>query len=106
MPPAPKRKPSGKSAKKGSAWITFFVIVLCLVTIAVKFGKVLHLPELGSLMPHTSSPAANLPPGAIFAENHYSPDENLESFDHDRLGEAQKSVDIAMYGFTDKYLAD
>src|SRR5215471_2050323 len=108
MPPAAQRSSSRKSSgskKKGSAWITFFVIVLCLVTLAVKFGKMIHLPDLRSLT-HTSSPATNLPPGAVFEENHYAPAENLERLDYDRLGEAQKSVDIAMYAFTDKYIAD
>src|SRR5260370_2689037 len=105
MPPVrPSKK---KTSSKGSAWVTFFVIVLCLVTLVAKFGKVLHLPDLAKLkMPSTSSEVASAPPGKIVSENHFAPDENLEQLDYDRLGEAQRCVGIAMYAFTDKYLTD
>ena len=46
------------------------------------------------------------PPGAIVSENHFSPAENLEQLDLERLERAQRSVDIAMYAFTDKYIAE
>jgi phosphatidylserine/phosphatidylglycerophosphate/cardiolipin synthase-like enzyme len=109
MPPQarPSKKKSGSS--KGSAWITFFVIVLCIVGLVARFGKMLHLPDLSKLkLPSmtSSSEVASAPPGKIVSENHFAPDENLEQLDYDRLGEAQRRVDIAMYAFTDKYLAD
>jgi phosphatidylserine/phosphatidylglycerophosphate/cardiolipin synthase-like enzyme len=44
--------------------------------------------------------------GSSSAEQHFSPSENLEQFDRDCLEQAQHSVDIAMYAFTDRYLAD
>src|SRR6059058_1171988 len=107
MPPHARqsRKTNGKS-NKGSAWITFFVIVLCIVGLVAKFGKVLHLPDLSKLAPNAKSELASAPPGKIVGENHFAPEENLEQLDYDRLGEAQRRVDIAMYAFTDKYLAD
>jgi phosphatidylserine/phosphatidylglycerophosphate/cardiolipin synthase-like enzyme len=40
------------------------------------------------------------------AGQHYSPSENLEQFDRERLDSAQRTVDIAMYAFTDRYLAE
>ena len=46
------------------------------------------------------------PPGQIVSENHLAPAEDLEQIDIDRLEGAQKSVDIAMYAFTDRRLAD
>ena len=46
------------------------------------------------------------PPGQIVSENHLAPAEDLEQIDVDRLEGAQKSVDIAMYAFTDRRLAD
>jgi len=46
------------------------------------------------------------PPGQIVSENHLAPAEDLEQIDLDRLEGAQKSVDIAMYAFTDRRLAD
>jgi len=84
------------------------VIVLCIVGLVAKFGKMLHLPDLSKLkMPiASSSEVASAPAGKIVSENHFAPDENLEQLDYDRLGDAQKRVDIAMYAFTDKYLAD
>jgi phosphatidylserine/phosphatidylglycerophosphate/cardiolipin synthase-like enzyme len=42
----------------------------------------------------------------VVSENHFSPDENLERLDAAQLGAAQRSLDIAMYAFTDKYLAE
>jgi len=107
MPPHARqsRKTNGKS-NKGSAWITFFVIVLCIVGLVAKFGKALHLPDLSKLAPNAKSEVASAPPGKIVGENHFAPEENLEQLDYDRLGEAQRRVDIAMYAFTDKYLAD
>ncbi len=40
------------------------------------------------------------------AEQHYSPFENLEQIDRERLDGAQHTVDIAMYAFTDRSLAE
>ena len=102
----PQARQSKKTSSRGSAWLTFFVIVLCIVTIVAKFGKMLHLPDLPKLAPSTKSEVSSAPPGKIVSENHFAPDENLEQLDYDRLGEAKKHVDVAMYAFTDKYLAD
>jgi phosphatidylserine/phosphatidylglycerophosphate/cardiolipin synthase-like enzyme len=110
MPPqARQSRQSKKPSSKGSAWVTFLVIVLCIVGLVARFGKMLHLPDLSKIsLPSTSRPSevASAPAGKIVSENHFAPDENLEQLDYDRLGEAQRRVDIAMYAFTDKYLAD
>ena len=45
-------------------------------------------------------------PGQVVSENHFSPGENLERLDLDRLQGARQSLDIAMYAFTDKYIAE
>ena len=39
-------------------------------------------------------------------EQHFSPAENLEQLDHERLERARHTIDIAMYAFTDRYLAE
>jgi phosphatidylserine/phosphatidylglycerophosphate/cardiolipin synthase-like enzyme len=39
-------------------------------------------------------------------EQHFSPSEDLEQLDHERLDRAQHTIDIAMYSFTDRYLAE
>jgi phosphatidylserine/phosphatidylglycerophosphate/cardiolipin synthase-like enzyme len=44
--------------------------------------------------------------GSGGAEQHYSPFENLEQIDWERLDRAQHAIDIAMYAFTDRYLAE
>ena len=44
--------------------------------------------------------------GSAGAEQHFSPFENLEQIDRERLDSAQHTVDIAMYAFTDRYLAE
>lgn len=43
--------------------------------------------------------------GTVAAEDHFSPGEDIERIDVARLKKAQSSVDIAMYAFTDQYLA-
>lgn len=45
-------------------------------------------------------------PGQIVTEDHFAPGEDLEAIDLDRLAGAQKTLDIAMYAFTDRALAD
>jgi len=65
---------------------------------AAVYNKYLRNPE--------SRPLDTAPPGTVVSENHFSPAENLEQLDLDRLERAQRSVDIAMYAFTDKYLAE
>lgn len=44
--------------------------------------------------------------GASVAEDHFSPLEDIERIDVARLDQAKSSVDIAMYAFTDRYIAD
>src|SRR5256885_13140473 len=92
-----------KSSSKGSAWVTFFVIVLCIVMLVARFGKMLHLPDFSKLnLPTTSRPseAASAPPGKMVRENHFAPDENLEQLDYDRLGEAQRRGGTALFPLT------
>jgi phosphatidylserine/phosphatidylglycerophosphate/cardiolipin synthase-like enzyme len=55
-----------------------------------------HLPDL------TQGAEA----GSVMAEDHFSPTEDLERIDFTRLDQAKSSVDVAMYAFTDRYLAD
>ena len=45
-------------------------------------------------------------PGQTISENHLSPAEDLEQVDLDRLEGAKKSIDAAMYSFTDRALAE
>ncbi|HEX8927169.1 MAG TPA: phospholipase D-like domain-containing protein [Terriglobales bacterium] len=44
--------------------------------------------------------------GSTTAEDHFSPFENLEQIDRQHLLSAQHTLDIAMYAFTDQYLAE
>jgi phosphatidylserine/phosphatidylglycerophosphate/cardiolipin synthase-like enzyme len=44
--------------------------------------------------------------GTVADEDHYSPEENLEQLDLAQIDSAQRSLDISMYAFTDKYLAE
>ena len=53
-----------------------------------------------------SRPLDEARPGQVASENHFSPGENLERLDVERLQSAQRSLDIAMYAFTDKYIAE
>jgi phosphatidylserine/phosphatidylglycerophosphate/cardiolipin synthase-like enzyme len=67
------------------------------------------------LLQHMQSrtPVAHLPDlthgaeaGSVVAEDHFSPTEDIERIDFARIDQAKSSVDIAMYAFTDRYLAE
>lgn len=62
----------------------------------------------GSLLPATSIPALvqGAEPGPQTAEDHFSPAENLEQIDVARIRETTHTLDIAMFAFTDTYLAE
>jgi phosphatidylserine/phosphatidylglycerophosphate/cardiolipin synthase-like enzyme len=77
------------------------VLVLAAIAIAlvgvIKWEATLRLPAVEKF------PPANV---RIVTENHLSPREDLERLDVARLDAAQKSVDVAMYAFTDRVLAE
>jgi phosphatidylserine/phosphatidylglycerophosphate/cardiolipin synthase-like enzyme len=50
----------------------------------------------------SAAPAA----GKIESENHYAPAEDLERLDAEQIDRAQHTLDIAMYAFTDRWLAE
>ncbi len=60
----------------------------------------------GSLRYNTPALVSGAEPGPQTAEEHFSPSENLEQIDVARIREAQHTLDIAMYAFTDKYIAE
>ncbi len=61
--------------------------------------------------PNASAPASSparirTASGVVLAENHFAPAEDLERLDVEHLEKAEHTVDVAMYAFTDKYLAE
>jgi len=44
--------------------------------------------------------------GATTSENHYAPAQDLERLDVQEIDRARHTIDIAMYAFTDRYIAD
>jgi len=76
-------------------------------------GAVVSLLALGALLAmwqFRPQPKVEVQPLAVGvrlqSENHYSPAENLERLDVEQLEKAQRSVDVAMYAFTDKFVAE
>ena len=84
-------------AKKSSSsgWL---VIVLILIALAAVWYQ--------RQRRQSSYRIESAPAGQVVSENHLSPGENLEQIDLDRLEHAQRTLDIAMYAFTDRRLAD
>ena len=82
----------------------FFMIVIPGILLAggARAGA-WSLPGAGNFSscsrPVTSSPESLL-------GEHYSPEENLESIDVDLIDHARESLEIAMYAFTDRPIAD
>jgi len=73
-------------------------IVLVVIALAVLFHFCNQL--------HFGGRVDDAKPAAIIAEDHFSPPEDLEHIDLYRLEHARLSMDVAMYSFTDKPLAD
>ncbi len=75
------------------------------VTIVVVAVAVTFLYQYRRSAPASFTPRAAVAEGAGAAE-FFSPDENLERLDVEQLNRARRSIDIAMYAFTDKYIAE
>lgn len=89
-------------ARRSPGILTILVILL---VAAAGYWK--SRPEAEAAPAPRAAGAARLPgAGAAGGENHFSPAENLERLDAGALGRAQRSVDIAMYAFTDQFLAE
>ncbi len=76
--------------------VAMFVLAMALVSV-IKWESSVRLPSVQPL------PPANV---RVVTENHFAPSEDLERLDIGRLSSAQKSVDVAMYAFTDRLLAE
>ena len=59
----------------------------------------------GGRTPGCPSPRGQSFPGGYLGE-HYSPEENLEAIDVAMIDRAKKTIDIAMFAFTDRAIAD
>jgi phosphatidylserine/phosphatidylglycerophosphate/cardiolipin synthase-like enzyme len=75
--------------------------LLSLMTV-VAFAVFLYLQVRSRPEVHVSAEAN----GAVHSENHFAPAEDLERFDVQEINRAQRTIDIAMYAFTDRYIAE
>ena len=80
-----------------SVWLTILLLV----------GAVLVLQRIQNktTATHFQELTSGAEAGSVVAEDHFSPTEDIERIDMARLEKAHSSVDIAMYAFTDRYLA-
>lgn len=88
-------------------YLVKIVIVLLLISWAWRYGRetVDRWMENGPVISHFSAPltAGSLP--ALLSGEHFSSAENLERLDYEGIRRAHRSIDIAMYAFTDRRLA-
>jgi phosphatidylserine/phosphatidylglycerophosphate/cardiolipin synthase-like enzyme len=77
--------------------IVWFAIVL-LVGAALWYAQRPH-----PLLPRPEPGSGN---SAVVEENHFSPQEDLERIDVAQIDGARRSLDVAMFAFTDRYVAD
>lgn len=85
-----------------------FTTAIVVVMLAFVWLQSRRTHHNGSLLPKASMPALiqGAESGPQTAEDHFSPGENLEQIDVARIREAKHTLDIAMYAFTDRYLAE
>ncbi len=81
----------------GFARLVGIVIVAIAVTLIYQYRRALPLTSF------TPQPGQ---PETAGARDYFSPAENLERLDVDQLNRAQRTIDIAMYAFTDRYIAE
>jgi phosphatidylserine/phosphatidylglycerophosphate/cardiolipin synthase-like enzyme len=87
------RKRSGSS---GHSWVIFILLIILL-------GMAYYIQQMKRAAGYRIEHA---PAGKVVSEEHLAPAENLEQIDLDRLGEARRTIDMAMYAFTDQHLAN
>jgi len=86
-------------ARPSDTWIPIAVVVVLGLAALLLFRQFRGHPQPGQAIDDAK-------PGQIILEDHFSPPEDLEHLDLYRMEHARLSMDIAMYSFTDKYLAD
>jgi phosphatidylserine/phosphatidylglycerophosphate/cardiolipin synthase-like enzyme len=86
--------------KSPSSSLIFTIILL--IAAAFLLSRAQNKPATTHLEELTRGAEA----GATVAEDHFSPTEDLERIDVARLEAAKSSIDIAMYAFTDRYIAE
>ena len=80
------------------------VALLLLSTLRTRFLHFIHLDE--TALPETQSNQKNSGAAAVSDSERFSPDSNLEVLDIAQLRKARSTIDIAMYAFTDRRLAE
>ncbi len=83
--------------------VSGFARLIGIVVVAI--GVTLVYQYRGGSPAPSFTPVAGQPETAG-ARDYFSPDDNLERLDLDQLNRAQRTIDIAMYAFTDRYLAE
>src|SRR5260370_42455998 len=73
-----------------------------MVLVVIALGVLFHFRN----QIHFGGRVDDAKPAAIIAEDHFSPPEDLEHIDLYRLEHARLSMEVAMYSFTEKPLAD
>lgn len=78
-----------------------------LFTLVLLAAAVFYVQHLQNRRPaaHVEDLTRAAEAGTPVAEDHFSPPEDLERIDVARLDQATASLDIAMYAFTDRYIA-
>jgi phosphatidylserine/phosphatidylglycerophosphate/cardiolipin synthase-like enzyme len=71
-------------------------------------AEVIYYRQHGHLWPQAEPPLIQgaTESGAAVNEDHFSPAEDLESLDAAQIDHARRTLDVAMFAFTDRYLAD
>ncbi len=88
------------TARNSSSPVKAILVIVVVLASSVVFSQSTQSESGFHLLRGTSQA------GVAEAEEHYSPFENLEQLDRERLEGAQHTVDIAMYAFTDYRLAE
>ncbi len=84
--------------------LIFAILLLCVAR--TRFVRPLH-PGGPAAAAAKSAVETGADPGTTgMPQEHFSPNENLESFDIAQIEKAHSSIDIAMYAFTDRALAE
>jgi phosphatidylserine/phosphatidylglycerophosphate/cardiolipin synthase-like enzyme len=102
-------------ARPTETWLPIAIVLiigLTMILVFSRFHEPLHLGQwTGNAQspgkpPHPQPSSEDLKSAGIISEEHFSPGEDLEHLDLYRLGQARLTLDVAMYSFTDKQLAD